>query len=244
MDAAKDELYDPVPPIRRVMRLARTGGLATLGPDGHPFASLVTVATLPAGEPVLLLSGLAVHTRNLEADPRASLLLVAPGGEGGDPLAGARVTVTGRIVPAEDKALARARFLARHPEAEAYAGFADFGFYRLACDSAHLVAGFGRIHAVPAGEFLVPDGCADLQATEAGAVAHMNEDHLDALELYATRLLGEEPGPWRLSGLDALGLDLVCGVRSARLDFEEPLTRPADLRPVLVQLAKDARAHE
>ncbi len=151
------------------------------------------------------------------------------------------MTVTGRVVPADDREAAARRFLARHPEATGYAGFADFGFYRLEAAKAHLVAGFGRIHEIAASDFLVPDDLADLSEMEAGAVEHMNADHADALELYATHYLGERPGPWRLTGLDALGLDLVCGERAARLDFRRGLAQASDLRPVLVALSKEAR---
>ena len=129
---------------KHVLRLAATGSLGTLDAGGAPFASLVTVATTPAGEPILLLSDLAAHTRNLKRDYRASLLLVAPGGEGGDPLAGARLSLTGTLTRDDDPMLRR-RFLARHEEAASYAGFADFGFYRFAVKAGHLVAGFGRI---------------------------------------------------------------------------------------------------
>ncbi len=132
---------------RSVLNSVGTGALATLSADGAPFASLVLVATTAEGEPVLLLSGLAVHTRNLARDPRASLLLVAAGGENGDPLAGARLTVSGAVA-VDDDAESRRRLLGRHPEAESYAGFGDFRFYRLAIGSGHLVAGFGRIVAL------------------------------------------------------------------------------------------------
>ena len=129
---------------RRLLKLAASGTLATLGEDGAPFASLVTVAATPAGEPLLLLSDLALHTRNLKRDPRVSLLLVAPGGEGGDPLAGARLSLSGTIAPDDDDGNRR-RFLRRHKEAAGYAGFGDFHLYRISVTGGHLVAGFGRI---------------------------------------------------------------------------------------------------
>src|SRR6476661_456124 len=129
--------FAPGTAARRVLRLAATGSLATLQPDGGPFSSLVSVATTPAGEPILLLSRLAVHTRNLARDARASLLLVAPGGESGDPLGGARLTLTGHVTGREANPALRSRFLARHPEATGYSAFADFGFHRLEIDAAH-----------------------------------------------------------------------------------------------------------
>jgi putative heme iron utilization protein len=129
---------------RATLATAAVGSLATLTPDGSPFASFVLVGTDDSGDIVLLLSQLAVHTRNLAGDPRASLLVVAEGGESGDPLAGARVTLSGRVDTqvGED---GQKRFLAGHPEAERYVAFGDFRFYRLKIASAHLVAGFGRI---------------------------------------------------------------------------------------------------
>lgn len=235
----QEDTFDAVASARTVLRCAMTGALGTLGEDGHPFTSLVTTATSISGEPVLLLSDLAVHTQNLKRDPRASLLLVGPGGEGGDPLAGARLTVLGRIKVDDDPRL-KSRFLARHPEATGYAGFKDFGFYRLTVDSAHLVAGFGRIVTIPATDLLVetPQTLAD---SEAGAVAHMNNDHADAVQLYATRLLGMAEGSWRLTGLDPLGLDMVCEGRPARLDFDAAVGGPGELRQALAALAGRAR---
>ena len=126
------------------LEVASVGSLATLTPDGAPFATLVLLATDGGGDIVLLLSRLAAHTRNIAADRRASLLVTAQGGEAGDPLAAARVTLVGEVDGDVDGD-GRARFLERHPEAARYAGFADFGFYRLRIVSAHLVAGFGRI---------------------------------------------------------------------------------------------------
>ncbi len=130
--------------VRTTLAEARSGALATLTADGSPFASLVLTATDEAGDLVMLLSRLAVHTQNLERDPRASLLVVASGGESGDPVAGGRVTVLGRA-DLTVSTTARARFLAGHPEARRYASFADFAYWRLEIASAHLVAGFGRI---------------------------------------------------------------------------------------------------
>ena len=195
------ENFSPAAAARRVLRLAGTGSLATLDGEGVPFASLVTVATTASGEPILLLSTLAVHTRNLARDRRASLLLVAPGGEGGDPLAGARLTLSGHVTDREPDPALRRRFLAKHPEAASYADFGDFGFRRFAVQSAHLVAGFGRIVDLTREELLIDCSAAeDLLAAEESAIAHMNEDHAEALRLYATRLLGLADGDWKMTG--------------------------------------------
>ncbi|MCT8971989.1 HugZ family protein [Microbaculum marinisediminis] len=239
-DTKTERPFDAVSSAREVMRLALIGSLATLDAQGRPYASLVTTATTIAGEPILLLSKLAVHTQNLDRDPRASLLLVGPGGETGDPLAGARVSLTGTVARDDDDHLER-RFLARHPEAAGYAGFADFAFYRFTVDSGHLVAGFGRIVDIPAADLLV-DVEKGLAETESGAVSHMNEDHADALRLYATQLLGLGDGPWRAVGLDPLGLDMLCGTTPARLDFPAPVTNGGDLRSTLATLARKARS--
>jgi putative heme iron utilization protein len=202
----------------------------------------VTVATTAAGEPVMLLSSLAVHTRNLDRDARASLLLVAPGGEGGDPLAGARLSLTGRVGGPDDDADARRRFLASHPEAEGYAGFKDFAFRRFQVEGGHLVAGFGRIVDLAAAELIADlSGSEAMLAAEAGIVSHMNEDHDDALALYATQLLGRRPGAWRATGCDPDGLDLASPGDRARLWFRNRALTSKDVRLELVAFANEAR---
>ncbi len=226
---------------RQVLRLAATGSLATLTEAGAPFASLVTVATTAEGEPILLLSTLAVHTRNLQRDPRASLLLVGPGGETGDPLAGARLTLTGSVALDREGATRR-RFLARHPEASGYADFADFSFHRLAVAGAHLVAGFGRIVDLSRDDLLTDCSAAgDLLAAEESAIDHMNADHAEAVRLYATRLLGEPDADWRITGIDPEGVDIGAGRLRARLHFIKPVTTTAALRHRLAQFALQAR---
>lgn len=232
----------PAAVARRVLRLAATGSLATLAPEGGPFASLVTVATTPEGAPILLLSRLARHTHNLAADRRASLLLVAPGGEGGDPLAGARLTLTGEVGPADADPALRRRFLARHEEAAGYADFADFGFHRFAVTGGHLVAGFGRIVSLTPADILIDTGAAgDLIAAEAGALAHMNAGHAEAIGLYATVLLGLPGGAWRLTGIDPEGIDLCDSALCGRLVFPEMVNHAGALRRVLAELARQAR---
>jgi putative heme iron utilization protein len=232
--------FDPIGCARRLLLEAVSGTLASVQADGAPYASLVTVATMPDASPVLLLSRLARHTVNIAADPRVSLLLNER--HAADPLQGARVSIAGRIVVCDD-AIARRRFLARHPSAEGYASFADFSFWEIEMTGAHLVAGFGRIHDLHTAELAtdVADA-ADVLAAEEGAVAHMNADHADAIELYATRLLGEHAGPWRIAGIDPAGCDLILGGTVRRLDFPQRVTTSAALRKTLVDLAQQARA--
>ncbi|MDQ0467315.1 HugZ family pyridoxamine 5'-phosphate oxidase [Labrys wisconsinensis] len=233
--------FDPVPEARMLLRTVRAGALATLAAgSGHPFASLVSVATAVDGTPLLLLSGLSAHTSNIAADARVSLLL-AEGGKG-DPLAHARLTVIGRAARSED-AGDRARFLARHPKSALYADFPDFAVFRIAVEGGHLNGGFARAARLSREELVLDlAGAQALAAGEAGAVAHMNEDHADAVRLYATALLGRPDGPWRLTGLDPEGCDLALGDQTARLLFPRPVAGPGELRAVLVELAKAARA--
>ena len=235
--------YDAIAEAKQLLRTVRSGALGTLaGEGGFPFASLTTVATDHDGAPILLLSGLSAHTRNLAADPRASILLARIGK--GDPLAHPRLTVVGRIekAPDADRARLRARFLARHPKAALYVDFGDFGFYRLAGVSAHLNGGFAKAADFAFADLVtdVSDAGALLEAEE-GALAHLNEDHAEALALYAQKLAGEPAGRWRATGLDPEGLDLMAGDLTARLAFPERITGPQALRRILGDLARQAR---
>jgi putative heme iron utilization protein len=203
----------------------------------------VNLASHPDGSPILLISRLAVHTGNLLADPRVSLMLDERAA--GDPLQGARIMLAGRAAEAgeEDRALLRRRYLAAHPSAEVFVDFKDFSFFRIHPSAAHLVAGFGRIIDLKPEQFLtdIADAAALIEA-ELGAVAHMNEDHRDAMNLYATKLLGAEAADWRCTGCDPEGLDMQAGSATLRLEFPARVTTPGDLRKMLVQLANDARA--
>lgn len=226
---------------RSLVRGAFKAALATLdAKTGGPYASLITVATATDGSPLFLISTLARHTKNLAADARASLLFDGTTGLG-DPLEGGRVSLFGSARKAEDEH-ARARFLARHPTAAQYADFADFGFYRLEIDGAHFVGGFGRIHELPPEALLtdVSQAMALLEA-ERDIIEHMNAEHADAVALYATRLLGGEPGPWRFAGCDPEGCDLVLDDQALRLLFPGRVTTPKEIRSVLAELARQAR---
>ena len=235
--------FDPAAAVQRLIREARIGALATLDDDGSPYVSLVQTATLPDGAPLLLLSNLARHTRNLRRDERVSLLVDER--RVGDELQGARASLKGRIArldAAADIETARRRFLARHADAAGFAGFSDFSFYHVAPDSAHLVAGFGRIVDVEGAALLTPVADArELLAAEAGAVEHMNEDHRDAIRLYALHLIGAGPADWRLIGIDPEGCDLMAGTEVRRLTFPRRVTTAQAMREVLVELAAKAR---
>jgi len=243
--------FDPKALAKDLLRTIRAGSLATIDRNtGHPFASLVNVATDSDGAPIILISRLSTHTANLEADPRASVLLAATGK--GDPLAHPRLTLIGSFehVPREDpgepnsiEPRLRRRFLARHPKSELYASFGDFSFWRLAVVSAHLNGGFARAADLKAADILTDiSGAGELLEAEAGALAHMNTDHAEAVRLYATRLLAAPDGAWRLTGLDPEGLDLVCGDGMLRLNFPQRILTAQQLRSLLADLAAKARA--
>jgi putative heme iron utilization protein len=242
--AGSDEGFQPEAEARRLLRSSRAGTLATLNGSGDPFASLVTVATAPDGSPLLLLSQLASHTRHLDKDPRVSLLLADSGT--GDPLTHSRMTITGKaqkISDPEIRVAAKWRFLAKHPKAALYADFGDFSFWRIAMDQIHLNGGFARAARFPAQRILTPVADAEpLLAAEAGAIAHMNADHADALSLYAQVFAGQPGGAWQVTGIDPGGLDLAFGDRTARIPFPALVTSAGQLRKILVELAKAARA--
>ncbi|MGB8273794.1 MAG: DUF2470 domain-containing protein [Alphaproteobacteria bacterium] len=235
---------------RQARLLVRRGPEAALGSliggagagAAAPYVSLVGVASDYDGSPLLLISDLAEHTKNIKADPRVSLLFASPMEEGGNPLARARLTVLGRA-EVTGEAGHRARFLARHPEASFYAGFADFRFYRVAVERAHLVAGFGKIHWIERPRLLAPSADA-IAAIAADVIEHMNADHGDAVRNYAERL-AQAPsgagGEWRMAAIDPDGCDLVAGGASVRVDFAAPVTDAASARAELVRLAELAR---
>ncbi|HMK41899.1 MAG TPA: DUF2470 domain-containing protein [Methyloceanibacter sp.] len=227
---------------RALVRRAFKGSMATMdATNGYPYASLVTVATDTSGAPTLLISNLARHTANLANDPRASIMVDETGALA-DPLQGARVTVHGKVERTREGAVRR-RFLARHPEASFYADFPDFGFFRLAVEGAHYIGGFGRIFDLAPSELLIStDEAASLLEDEQGIVEHMNEDHADAVELYATALADGEPGAWRMTGIDPEGCDIVCDGTARRIVFAEPVTTPQEARKELVRLVAEARA--
>ena len=235
--------FDAAKLARSLLRRSRQGALATLVPgSGDPYCSLVNIASHPDGSPILLISRLALHTRNILGDSRVSLMLDERAA--GDPLEGARIMLSGRAQEAavDQVALLRGRYLSAHPSAEAFVNFKDFGFFRIRPGGAHLVAGFGRIVDLTPEQFLTDmTGAEALLDTESGAVAHMNEDHRDAMNLYATKLLGAEAGDWNCSGCDPDGMDMQAGGQTLRLDFPERVTTGTELRKMLVKLVGEAR---
>ncbi len=257
MNTSNESAKEPMSPIREtddpsrrlakdLLRKARFGALAAIeAGSGHPLASRVALATDLDGTPIILTSTLSGHTSAILETPDCSLLVGEPGK--GYPLAHARISLfcTASSIERESEThkRLRRRYLARHPKAELYVDFGDFAFFRLELKRASLNGGFGKAFELVQADLLTVLGDDEgWQAMEGGAVEHMNDDHADAIKLYAEVLCKGEAASWRLSGLDPEGLDLVAGDRIERFWFESALEKPADLRPALVELAKKARS--
>ena len=227
---------------RRLIRRRDHGALGTLL-EGRPYVSLVAIACAHDAAPLLLLSNLDQHTKNLFADRRVSLLFEGTAGYP-DPLAGPRLSVLGHAERCDDPRAA-GRFAARHPSSAQYAGFGDFHLYRVVVERGHLVAGFGRITWIEGRELRFGGDASALAAAEADIVTHMNRDHADAIALYAERLLALPGTGWRMTGIDPEGIDLRRPMEpasgAARLDFATPVLTPAAARRALVALAEEAR---
>ena len=229
---------DPAKLARSLARRRTRAALAT-SLNGAPYASLVLLAVDHDASPLLLLSELAQHSRNIAFDPRVSLLI--DGTEGlADPLTGPRLTLLGRAQQTDDPRCL-ARFVSHHPGSTVYAGFRDFHLYRVAVERGHLVAGFGRIDWIDGADFLFAYDPGTLAAAESEILRHMNEDHGDAVAHYAQALLGRAGTGWRMTGIDPEGMDLRRKGETARLDFAAPILTLDAARAALVQLAGAAR---
>jgi putative heme iron utilization protein len=217
---------------RRLLRAARMATLATSGPEGQPFASLVTPAAAADGSVLLLLSDLAEHTRHLRADPRCSVLVTGPAEEV-NPQTAPRLSLTGMAEPDTDPTR-RARYLAIHPYAALYAGFGDFRLWRMRPAGGLLVIGFARAMRLRQSDLAPePASVAALGTAEPTIVAHCNQDHPDAL----ARIAGAG-GDWRMVAADVDGCDLAQGERVLRVAWSAPAGSVADVRRELVRLAR------
>jgi putative heme iron utilization protein len=251
--AAPEPLYDVTVATpthaeraRTLVRKAQTGTLCSLAlePEGHPYGSFVTVA-FDGGDPVFLLSALAEHTKNLQCDPRASLLVAEDVSD--DPLANGRVTLLGSCRPVEgDGASARVAFLDAHQNSAYYADFLDFGFWRLAVESVRYIGGYGRMSWVEKADWeeAEPD---PLAASAAGVISHMNTDHGDAMIDYCLAFSkATDVASARMTNVDRYGFEMSAvtaeGPRPVRLAFPQAVTTPEQARDALIRLLKDARA--
>ena len=211
---------------------------------GAPMASRVAVVTDIDGTPIILVSSLSGHTPGLLDDPRCSLLLGEPGK--GDPLAHPRITIACRAARLErgstDHTRVSRRFLARHPKAKLYADFGDFAYFLLHPEGASLNGGFGKAYRLTRDDLLSNKTVAeDLADGEAGAVAHMNADHADAIGLYARHYGKAAPGAWTMTGIDPDGIDLALGDKVLRIAFPQPLRDAGEMRKALVAMAAECR---
>jgi heme iron utilization protein len=230
---------------RTLIRTARYGALAALEPgSGAPLASRVAVATDLDGTPLILVSQLSEHTGAIVADPRCSLLLGEPGK--GDPLAHPRISLRCRAIRIEreapDQPRIERRYLNRHPKAKLYAGFADFGFFRLVVERASLNGGFGKAYQL-GGDELAPERAAnaELAPAEQSALDHLNADHRAAMDVYARAFAGAAGSGWTMTGIDAEGFDLGRGDDTCRVFFDRPLESASEMRATLVAMAEQGR---
>lgn len=227
---------------RELLLSAYQGVLSTHSQDmpGYPFGSVAPYCLEASGQPLLLISELAQHTKNLRADPRCSFIVIA---EGADIQAGARLTLVGECqpLPADEVDAAAERYYRYFPESRDFHKTHDFHFFRLSAVRCRFIGGFGRIHWLEA--------VAVLQANpfsadaEAGIVSHMNDDHASALQHYCVQA-GIIPGAGMtpvMAGIDAEGLHLRLGARIVRLGFAAPVTTPLAARETLVAMARSGR---
>ncbi|HEX4353079.1 MAG TPA: DUF2470 domain-containing protein [Polyangiales bacterium] len=232
--------------VRTLIARHKVGALSTLAvdPSGYPYGSFITFA-LSGGDPVILISRLAEHTRNLLGDARASLLVHDSDSE--DPLANGRVTLLGRATKLErGPSRARDAYLEAHPQSAYYADFSDFDFWRLSVEALRYIGGYGRMSWVNADDYKRAEP--DPFATAAGFVLeHMNADHADSLVLYARAFsLAHDAEAATMTAIDRLGFEMTVktprGIGPARIAFEAPLTSADQARPTLVALVRAARA--
>ena len=237
MRAARIELAQK---IRWLMRGARSATLSTVTTDTWPYGSMVTVAINQDASPLLLMSTLSDHTRNLDNNDRGALLFSAPD-RYRNPQRIARATVMGRIRKTK-KTHHAARFHTMHPEAKAYSSFGDFDFYRMNIERVHWIGGFAQAHWLR-GKFVKvkPETAQELKAAESSICQHMNKDHGEALDLYAQQLLKRRGTGWRMVGIDSDGADLERDGWFARLNFLNPINGPLEARSILVKLATEVR---
>jgi putative heme iron utilization protein len=233
---------------RTLMAAKAFASLATLSTEcpGYPFGSLVGYAVDDVGRPYLCLSSLAEHSRNMAADPRASLMVTEHDG-GANSLAQARVTLVGRMhkLSGAERDAGLDRYLAAHPSAF-YASFRDFSVYRLEVANVRYVGGFGRMSWVTAEDYATaePD---PLLPVAAGILRHMNDDHADALADYC-RVFGRvEPVSAELVGVDRYGMDVLATLagedkRAVRVHFSEPTDTTDAVRKQTIALLREARA--
>jgi putative heme iron utilization protein len=229
--------FDAVVVAKALLRLSRTAALATLDrAAGAPLTTLVAMAADVDGSPLLLLSTLAEHTRNIAVDARMSLLIATPPRRG-DPLNHPRLTLGGVLAPHPDGG-ARQRYLARNPKAKLYAGFADFSLYRLQVLAVHFNGGFARAAPMSPAELLIDtSGAEALRAAETELLAEINAREPAYRAALAGAAAARRGANWRAISLDPEGLDLSRGATFARASLPAPAKTPQHWRTALEALA-------
>ena len=232
---------------RTLVYIFRIGSLSTLSrkQPGFPFGSVMPYGLDEHGRPIFLISTMAMHTQNLQADPRSSLL-VTQDDAGSDPLGASRVTLIGNVLPIPEAEVAEARklYLARYANSKYWVDFEDFSFYRKDVVDIYYVGGFGVMGWVSASEYgrSQPDPLAEWMAE---IIQHMNTDHEDALVLLARKFARIEAQEATMIAVDRLGFHLRVktndGVRGARIAFLREVSNPAETRKVLVEMVQQAR---
>lgn len=228
---------------RRHLAACRAGVLSTLSLryGGHPFGSLVPYALDHDGRPVVLVSRLAEHTRNIEADARVSLLAHDPAA---DPQAGARATLLGKAVPVEPSGAAAARYRRFFPDSERLVALGDFSFLAVNPLAVRFIKGFGAIHWISAPDYAPPAN--SLSESEADILAHMNADHAGNLRDYCRYVHHRNAVEAEMVGIDCDGFDLRARFEDQfellRFQFEQPIIDAGGARAALVALAKASRA--
>ena len=232
---------------RTLMHFGRIGTLSTLSrkQPGFPFGSLMPYALDGQGRPAFLISTMAMHTQNLQSDPRASLF-VTESGASGDPLGSSRVTLIGTVsrIPEPDLAGARTIYLSSYPDSKYWVDFDDFSFYRMDVLDAYYVGGFGVMGWVAASDY--SEAQSDpLAEHKSDIMQHMNADHKDALILLAKRFTSIEAQEAEMTSVDRLGFNVRLkaqdGVHGARIAFLREVTNPTQTREVFVEMVKQAR---
>jgi len=250
--AASDQPAVPEPSFaeraRTLVYMARIGSLSTLSrkQPGFPFGSVMPYGLDEQGRPIFLISTMAMHTQNLQADPRASLLVTQNDADS-DPLGSSRVTLVGSALPVPESEVADARkiYLTSHTNSKYWVDFEDFSFYRMDVVDIYYVGGFGVMGWVSASEYVrsQPDPLADSMAE---IIQHMNADHKDALVLLAGKFARIEAQEATMTAVDRLGfqvrLETQDGMRGARIAFLREVSNPAETRKVLVEMVQQARS--
>ncbi len=232
---------------RTLLHLGRIGSMSSLSrrQPGFPFGSVMPYSVDEHGRPIFLISTMAMHTQNLKADPRASLLVTQSNAEG-DPLGASRVTLLGNALVVKEPELEQARklYLERYENSKYWVDYEDFSFYRLEIVDVYYVGGFGVMGWVAASDYAAaqPDPLADAMA---GILEHMNADHKDSLVRLARRFAGIEAEEATMTSVDRLGfqvrLKTAEGIRGARIAFVREVGSPAETRSVLVEMVHEAR---